>query len=149
MDPRLFWHLILRSTIQITESVCLALLSQWSACQLDANTATDSAFLLAGRGLGKASVWIFLLECNITATQCANQLLCVKSQLVLLMYWSSYSTLRLYHSHRKCTSSNTARKLYFPEHYNRNSLYQPRASHAWFNLSYIHLHIINSWQPAR
>lgn len=59
MDPRLFWHLIPRSTVQITESVCLALLSQWSACQLDANTATDSAFLLAGRGLGKASVWIF------------------------------------------------------------------------------------------
>lgn len=73
----------------------------------------------------------FLLEYNITAARCSNQLLCRQSLLGLLMYRSPFSTPRLYQSHRKYAPRCTARKLYFSvPHYNWNNLYQPRTSHA-------------------
>ncbi len=83
----------------------------------------------------------FLLEYNIIAAHCSNQLLGMKPQLGSLMYRSSYSTPRLYHFHKKYAPRCIARKLYFSvPHYNWNHLYQPRTSHAWFKLSSIHLH---------
>lgn len=59
-----YWDALSKS-----QSVCLALLSQWSVCHLDANSATDVATLLAGRGLGIASALDFYL--SITSLQLA------------------------------------------------------------------------------
>lgn len=87
--------------------------------------------------------WLcFLLDYNITAANSSNLLLCIKSQLGSSMYRSSYFTLSVSFS-QKIHPSPSARKLYFSvPHYNWNHLHQPRTSHIWFMLSYIHLHKI-------